>query len=159
MTSSVRRRNHHARRDHTDAQAGTNVWLAPPIGVVVIVGLAFAASRAQASAELFVAAALTFSLCEGAVLALVGWAWSRRGILAAVVAASVTAALAAPVRWWVGSVAGYLQTSKPANLLEDLLVSVAWGAIAGLAGATILRSRLAALMHSDRERFKPRPRD
>jgi hypothetical protein len=135
------------------------MWLAPPIGVVVIVGLAFAASHAQATAEVFVAAALTFSLCEGAVLALVGWAWSRRSILAAVVAASVTAAVAAPVRWWVGMVAGYLQTQEPANLLGDLLVSVAWGAIAGLAGATILRSRLASLMRADGERFKPRPRD
>jgi hypothetical protein len=149
---SARRRNHRVGRANTSAKGriGRTAWLAPPVGFAVIVGLAFAASRAQATPEIFVAAALLFSLCEGVVLAIVGWAWSARGVRAAVIAASLTAALATPARWEVGIVAGYLQTSQSTDLLQDVLISVAWGAIAGLAGATVLRARLDALMHANR---------
>jgi hypothetical protein len=78
--------------------------------------------------------------------------------VAAILAASVTATVAAPARWEVRLFMRYGQpVPQVVDLLTDLLVSVAWGAFAGLAGATILRSKLAALMHDDRERFTPRP--
>src|ERR1700694_4269313 len=107
MAASRRRRNHRVPRASTSTPPGArrSAWLAPPIGIAVIVGLAFAASRAQATPEIFIAAALVFSLCEGVVLAVVGWAWSPRGLLRAVVAAAATAALATPIRWEVGLVA------------------------------------------------------
>ena len=175
MASSARRRNpprqeaphrHGSRkngvsRDYgsTSGRVGRSAWLAPPIGVAVIVGLAYAAARAQATTEIVVAAALMFSLAEGVVLALVGWTWSRRGVSAAMVAGAVTAAVAAPVRWEVSFLSGTLQSFQPVDLAVDLCVSVAWGALAGLAGATVLHSKLSALMHSDRERFlKPKPK-
>jgi hypothetical protein len=116
----------------------------------VIVALAFAASRAQATTEIFVVASLVFTVCEGLVLAIVGWMWSPRGVVASIVAAALTAALAAPARWQVAST---FQPVQPIDLVMDLLLSVAWGALAGLAGATILRAKLGALMHTDRERF------
>jgi hypothetical protein len=134
-------------------------WLAPPLGLIVIVGLAYAAAGAQASPEVFVAAALLFSLCEGVVLAVVGWTWSGRGVLSAVIAAAATAALAAPARWEIGSLAGYVRGQQTTDLLMDLLVSTAWGAMAGLAGATVLKARLTALMHTEEERFTRRRRN
>jgi hypothetical protein len=159
MPPSARRCNHRAprARSSTKPRVGRNAWLAPPIGASIIVGLAYAAAGAQATAEVFVAAAMVFSLCEGVVLAVVGWAWSPRGVAAATIAAAVTAAVAAPARWEVSHLAGYMPTFQPVDLLLDLLVSVAWGALAGLAGATILRSRLTAMMRTDRERFTRQP--
>jgi len=134
-------------------------WLAVPIGVLVIVALAAGASLAQATESVFVAASLLFSLCEGVVLAIVGFIWwSRRGIPAAVLAAVVTAAVAAPARWEVTILAHYGQSAlSSTDLLSDLLVSIAWGAFAGLAGATVLRPKLAALMRDAQARFSPRP--
>jgi len=133
--------------------------LAPVIGMVVIVALAAGASLAQAAEQVFVAASLVFSLCEGVVLALVGFIWcSRRGIPAAVLAAVVTAAAAAPARWEVTILARNGQSVPlQTDLLTDLLVSIAWGAFAGLAGATILRPKLAALTRDARARFGPSP--
>jgi hypothetical protein len=103
------------------------------------------ASLAQATPDLFIAASLTFSLLEGVALAFIGAIWSDRGVVNAVLAACVTAALAAPARWEVarirtGEVA--LQT----DLLMDLGVTLVWGAFAGLVGATILRDRLSNLL-------------
>jgi len=124
-------------------------WLSGPVGAVVIVALAAAASFAQSTGAVFIAAALVFSLCEGVVLAIVGFSWSRRGLLAAVLAGAATAGLAAPARWEV-SFLRFSQPVQPTDLLTDLLVSIAWGALAGLAGATILRPRLAVLMRDNR---------
>ncbi len=99
-----------------------------------------------------------FSLCEGVILAIVGFTWSRRGLIAAMLAGAATAAVAAPARWEVTLLRSG-QPVLPADLREDLLVSIAWGALAGLAGATILRPRLGTLMHDDQQRFTPRPPD
>jgi len=70
-------------------------------------------------------------------------------VLPAVLAGGATAAVAAPARWEV-SLLRFAQPVQPTDLLTDLLVSIAWGALAGLAGATILRPRLAALMRDNR---------
>jgi hypothetical protein len=114
---------------------------------------------AQAGQSVFVAASLVFSLCEGVILAIVSYIWwSRRGVGVAVLAAVVTAAIATPARWEVAILARQgLSSPQPADLLADLLITVAWGAFAGLAGATILRPRLAALMHDAEARFTTRP--
>jgi predicted small integral membrane protein len=120
-------------------------WLGPIIGATLIVVLAWAASLFQATSEVYIAASLTFSICEGIVLAIIGAAWSPRGVPTAMVVACITAVLATPGRWEVA----YLRTGvnpQMNDLLLDLGVTVAWGAFAGLAGATILRERLAALM-------------
>jgi hypothetical protein len=146
------RRNHKLPRKQnaTDRpMSKTATWLSAPIGVAVIVGLAAAASFAQSTTAVFIAASLVFSLCEGVVLAVVGYTWSRRGLTAAVLAAGVTAAVAAPLRWEV-SLMRFAQPVQQMDLLTDLLVSIAWGALAGLAGATILRPRLAVLMRDNR---------
>jgi len=150
----MRRRNH-ARPAPIDVRA----WLAVPLGVVIIVALAAGASLAQAAESVLIAASLVFSLCEGVVLAIVGFIWwSWRGIPAAILAAVVTAAVAAPARWEVTILTRYGQSVlAPTDLLSDLLVSIAWGAFAGLAGATILRPKLNALMRDAQTRFTPRP--
>jgi hypothetical protein len=135
--------------DSTVPPINTTAWLSAPIGAVIIVALAALASFAQSTAAVFVAAALVFSLGEGVVLAVVGYSWSRRGLIAAVLAAAATAAVAAPARWEV-SLLRFSQPVQPTDLLTDLLVSIAWGALAGLAGATILRPRLAVLMRDNR---------
>ena len=124
-------------------------WLSAPIGAVIIVALAALASFAQSTTVILVAAALVFSLCEGVVLAVVGYSWSRRGLIAAMLAGAATAAVAAPARWEV-SLLRFSQPVQPTDLLTDLLISIAWGALAGLAGATILRPRLAVLMRDTR---------
>jgi hypothetical protein len=119
--------------------------LGPIIGATLIVVLAWAASLFQATAEIFVAASLVFSIAEGIILAFVGAAWSSRGIPTAVVVACITGVLAAPGRWEVA----YLRTGvnpQMNDLLTDLGVTLAWAAFAGLAGATILRERLVALL-------------
>jgi predicted small integral membrane protein len=120
-------------------------WLGPIIGATLIVVLAWAASLFQATSEVYIAASLTFSICEGIVLAFIGAAWSPRGVPTAMVVACITAVLATPGRWELA----YLRTGvnpQMNDLLLDLGVTVAWGAFAGLAGATILRERLAALI-------------
>jgi hypothetical protein len=109
------------------------------------VAFAWAASLEQATPEIFVAASLVFSIAEGIVLAFVGSVWSSRGIAIATVVAAITAVLATPGRWEVA----YMHTGHALqlpDLISDLAVSVAWGAFAGLAGATVLRERLAALL-------------
>jgi hypothetical protein len=135
--------------DSTVPPINKTAWLSAPIGAVIIVALAALASFAQSTAAVFVAAALVFSLGEGVVLAVVGYSWSRRGLIAAVLATAATAAVAAPARWEV-SLLRFSQPVQPTDLLTDLLVSIAWGALAGLAGATILRPRLAVLMRDNR---------
>ena len=155
-----RRGNRRTSDDKGSAPAAVDkrAWLAPPIGAAIIVALAAALSLAQATDWVFLLASLVFSLCEGVVLALVGFTWIRRGVVAAVLAAAVTAAVAAPLRWEVRFFMHYGQPiPQTLDLLTDLAVSVAWGAFAGLAGATILRPKLAALMKDDQERFTPRP--
>jgi hypothetical protein len=124
------------------------------IGGTVIVLIGAAASLAQATPEVYVAASLVFSLAEGVVLAFVGYLWSRRGPRLAALAGCITALLATPGRWEFAAVR-YGQKLDPTDLLTDLLVSLAWGALAGLAGATVLRPRIAALTHSQEERFGP----
>jgi hypothetical protein len=145
----------------TRAPIDRRAWLAPPIGATLIVALATAASLAQATESVFVAASLLFSLCEGVILAIVGYIWwSRRGIGAGILAAVVTAAVAAPARWEVAIFTRRgLSAPQPSDLLSDLLISIVWGAFAGLAGATILRPRLAALMHDAEARFTVRGPD
>src|SRR5207237_93112 len=101
----------------------------------------------------FVAGSIIFSLAEGVVLAFVGYLWNPRGVGFAALAACVTAALAAPGRWEF-ALARYGRPLQTTDLVTDLLVSIAWGAFAGLAGATILRPRIAALTHADEERFR-----
>jgi hypothetical protein len=134
------------------------MWLAPPLGAVAIVALAAALSLAQATESIFLVASLVFSLCEVVILAIAGFMWSRRSIPAAMLAAALTAAVAAPARWEVGILMRSSQLPpQPTDLLTDLLVSIAWGAFAGLAGATILRPKLATLMHDDRPRQTTRP--
>lgn len=106
---------------------------------------AWAASLEQATPEIFVAASLVFSIAEGVVLAFVGAVWSARGVAWAVGVAILTALLATPGRWELA----YLRTGQNAQLLDlaiDLGVTIAWGAFAGLAGATILRERLLTLL-------------
>jgi hypothetical protein len=143
------RRNHKVpRKASAAASTSKAAWLSAPIGAVVIVGLAAAASFAQSTTAIVVAASLLFSLCEGVVLAIVGYSWSQRGLARAVLAAAATAAVAAPLRWEV-SILRFAQPVQPMDLLSDLLVSMAWGALAGLAGATILRPRLAVLMRDN----------
>jgi hypothetical protein len=146
------------KQDATRFPIDWRALIAPPVAVVLIVALAAGASLAQAAESVFVAASLLFSLCEGVILAIVGliW-WSRGGILAAILAAAITAAVAAPARWEVTILTRNGQpVPQLTDLLSDLLISIAWGAFAGLAGATILRPKLAALMHDAQTRFPTR---
>jgi predicted small integral membrane protein len=120
-------------------------WLGPIFGATLIVVLAWTASLFQATAEVFVAASLAFSIGEGIILAFIGAAWSSRGVPTAVVVACITAVLATPGRWELA----YLRTGvnpQMNDLLVDLGVTLAWAAFCGLAGATILRERLTTLM-------------
>jgi hypothetical protein len=171
MPPSVRRRQHGSSRNGKvgppsagrgkvgHAAVGRRAWLAPPIGVVVIVGLASAATLAQSTEWVFIAASLVFSLCEGVVLAVVGFTWAHRGVGAAMLASVATAVVAAPLRWEVAIFTRRgVSAPEPMDLVVDLAVSVAWGAIAGLAGATILRPKLAAIMQDAENRFGSRPR-
>ena len=111
----------------------------------LIVTLAWAASLEQAAPEIFAAASVFFALAEGIVLAFVGAALSSRGLAWAVGLAVLTAVLATPGRWEVA----YLRTGQRPQLLDlgtDVGVTLAWAAFAGLAGATVLRQRLQALL-------------
>ena len=150
MSDGRARRNGRARARRRQAAAGPargrwGAWLAPLIGAAVIVGLAAAASLAQATPEVFVAASLVFSLAEGVVLAVVGYTWRERGPALAALAGAITAAMATPVRWEV-ALARTARPAQPTSLAADLVVSLAWGALAGLAGATILKRRIGTLM-------------
>jgi hypothetical protein len=143
--SSRARRNGGRQRRPSARQGGWGLWFGPVLGATIIVVLAWAASLEQATPELFVAASLVFSICEGIVLAFIGAVWSQRGVALAVVAACITAVLATPGRWEVA----YLRTGvtpQTTDLFADLGVTIAWGAFAGLAGATLLRDRLLALL-------------
>jgi hypothetical protein len=121
------------------------LWFAPIIGATTIVAVAALASLEQSMPEVFVAASVVFSIIEGVVLAFIGCVWSSRGVPNAVLAASVTAVLAAPGRWEVARVrTGHM--AQQTDLLADLALTLAWGAFAGLAGATVLRARLSALL-------------
>jgi hypothetical protein len=120
-------------------------WLAPILGATIIVTMAWAASLAQATPEIFVAASLVFSIAEGIVLAFVGAIWSPRGVPTAVGVAMLTAILATPGRWELAMLRTG-QTPQMLDLAADLGVNLAWAAFAGLAGATILRERLSRLL-------------
>jgi hypothetical protein len=157
MPTRTRRRNGRVTpASQPRERLGRRAWLAPIFGATLIVCLGAAASLAQATTEVFVAASIVFSLAEGVVLAFVGYLWSRRGVGFAVVAACMTAMLAAPGRWEF-VYARYGRTIQTSDMVTDLLVTLAWGAFAGLAGATVLRTRIAALTHSNEERFRERP--
>jgi hypothetical protein len=155
MRPSVRRRTQKVRP--TGAEVGRRAWLAPVFGAAIIVALSAAASFAQATSEVFIAASLLFSVCEGIVLAFVGYAWNRRGVYAAATAGAAAAALAAPGRWEFALIR-FSQPVQPTDLVADLVVSIAWGALAGLAGATFLRPKIAALTNSNREHLNGRSR-
>src|SRR5580704_16079670 len=99
MAPSIGHRARLSREGAAAAHISWRMWLAPVIGAVIIIGLAAAATYAQATNEIFLAASLLFSLCEGVVLAFVGFAWSGRGVYFAALAGAVAAALAAPGRW------------------------------------------------------------
>jgi hypothetical protein len=127
------------------SRLGRGAWLAPIIGSTLIVFFAWAASLQQAAPEVFVAASLVFALIEGLILAFVAAIWSARGLGWAVGMALVTAVLAIPGRWELA----YLRTGQRPQLLDlgsDVAVTLAWAAFAGIAGATILRERLLALL-------------
>ncbi len=119
--------------------------LAPILGATVIVVIAWFAAQEQATPEIFVAASIVFALLEGIVLAFVAAVWSGRGIVWGVGMAVVTAILATPGRW---ELAYQLtaQTPQLKDLAIDAATNIAWAAFAGLAGATILRDRLLALL-------------
>jgi hypothetical protein len=124
---------------------GRGTLLSPLIGASLIATFAYAASLLQASSEVVAAAALTYAAAEGLVLAILGALWSPRGIGMAIAVAVLTALLATPGRWGLA----YLHAGRTApllDLLEDLGVTVLWAALAGLAGATLLRQRLGALL-------------
>ena len=146
--SSPSHRRNGSRGQGAGGRAGRGAWLAPIIGATLIVAMAAAASLPQATPEIFVIASIVFSLVEGIILAFIGCIWSSRGTVAAVLAAAITAVLAAPGRWQVAQARTGI-TPQPMDLVIDLAVSVAWGAFAGLAGATILRERLSALLPGD----------
>ena len=120
-------------------------WLAPIFGATIIVSLAWAASLAQATPEIFVVASLMFSFVEGVILAFVAAVWSPRGILIAVGMSVLTAILATPGRWELASLRTR-QTPEPLDLAFDVGANLAWAVFAGLAGATILRERLLRLL-------------
>jgi hypothetical protein len=149
----VRPRASRARRNGAPARAepgsergpGRGAWLAPIIGATVIVTLAWAASLAQATPEIFVAASLMFALGEGLVLAFVGTVWCASGVPIAIGVSVLTAALATPGRWQLAELRTG-QTPQLSDLLVDAAVTLAWAAFAGLAGATILRERLSTLL-------------
>jgi hypothetical protein len=122
--------------------------LSPIIGACLIVTIAWGASLLQAAPEVVAAAALTYAIIEGVVLAFIGALWSPRGVGMAIAVAVLTALLATPGRWLLAYVhAG--RTAPLTDLLEDLGVTIAWAAFAGFAGATILRQRLSALLPGD----------
>jgi hypothetical protein len=129
---------------HT-SKPGRGAWFAPVFGATLIVTLAWAASLEQATPEIFVAASLVFSITEGLVLAFVASVWSPRGVPVAVGVAVLTAILATPGRWELARLRTE-QTPQAIDLAADLGVNLAWAAFAGLAGATILRERLARLL-------------
>ena len=124
---------------------GRGTLLSPIIGASLIATFAYGASLLQASTEVVAAAALTYAAAEGLVLAILGALWSPRGVGMAVAIAVLTALLATPGRWGLA----YLHAGRTApllDLLEDLGVTIAWAAFAGLAGATLLRQRLSTLL-------------
>lgn len=124
---------------------GRGAWLAPVFGATIIVTLAWAASLEQATPEIFVAASMVFSLAEGVVLAFVAAVWSPRGIPLAIGMAVLTAILATPGRWELAT-QHTGQSLQMLDLAEDAAVNLAWGAFAGLVGATLLRERLLRLL-------------
>jgi hypothetical protein len=136
------------RRDgpaHTNPEITRAAWLAPIFGATLIVTLAWAASLAQATPEIFVVASLTFSLVEGVILAFVAAVWSPRGVVVAVGMAVFTSVLATPGRWELATLRTG-QTLAPVDLAADVGANLAWAVFAGLAGATILRERLLRLL-------------
>ena len=126
-------------------RSGRGLWLSPILAATIIVILAWAAAAEQATPEIFVAASLLFSLCEGIVLAFIGCVWASRGVVVAVGVAALTGLLAIPGRWELASLLTH-QTPQLMDMLQDVGVTVVWGAFCGLAGATILQKRLAALL-------------
>ena len=120
-------------------------WLAPILGATLIVTLAWAATLAQATPEIFVGASLIFSFVEGVILAFVAAVWSPRGVVVAVGMAVLTAILATPGRWELAALRTG-QTLEPRDLAADIGANLAWAIFAGLAGATILRERLLRLL-------------
>ena len=88
-----------------------------------------------ATAEIFVAASLGFSLLEGVVCAFIGSAWASRGAPIATVVAAITAVLATPGRWEVA----YLRTGLTPQLI-DLMLDL------GLTVAAVLPRRHSSMM-------------
>src|SRR2546423_1680241 len=128
-----RRRNHrlaHSTRPTSPPPASSKIWLwlSPPIGAAIVVAVCVAGPPARATPEILIVASVMFSVCEGVVLAFVGYAWSRRGILGAVFAGAGTAAVAAPARWEL-SLLRNAQPVPQSDLLSDLVVSLTWGAL------------------------------
>jgi hypothetical protein len=124
---------------------GRAMLLSPLIGASLIVTFAYAASLLQAAPEIVAAAALIYALMEGIVLAFIGAIWAWRGVGMSIAVAIVTALLATPGRWALA----YLHTGRSApllDLLEDLGITILWAAFSALAGATVLRSRVSALL-------------
>jgi hypothetical protein len=120
--------------------------LSPLIGASLIVTFAYAASLLQAAPEIVAAAALTYALLEGTVLAFVGAIWASRRVGMAIAVAILTALIATPGRWGLGYLHAGGRTPPLTDLLQDLGVTILWAAFAGFAGATVLRQRVSALM-------------
>jgi len=135
-----------SRKGQNRPRLGRGALLSPIVGASLIVTFAYGASLLQAAPEVVAAAALTYALAEGIVLAIIGSLWAPpRGVGMAIAIAVVTALLATPGRWYLAYLhAGH--TAPLTDLLEDLGTTVAWAAFAGAAGATILRRRVSKLV-------------
>src|SRR5260370_36605180 len=79
------RRNHKLplKRNSAASPMSKTAWLSAPIGAVIIVGLAAAASFAQSTEAVLIAAPLVFSFGGGVVLAAARDTLSRRGACSA----------------------------------------------------------------------------
>ncbi len=125
---------------------GRGTLVSPIICASLIVTFAYAASLLEAAPEIVAAAALTYALLEGVVLAFVGGIWAARGLGMAIAVALLTALIATPGRWGLGYLHAGGRTPPLTDLLQDLGVTILWAALAGYAGATLLRRRVSALM-------------
>jgi hypothetical protein len=125
---------------------GRGMLLSPIIGACLIVTFAYAASLLEAAPEIVAAAALTFALLEGVVLAFIGAIWASRRLGMSIAVAILTALIATAGRWALGYLHAGGRAPAFTDLLEDLAVTIAWAAFCGFAGGTVLRQRVSALM-------------